>query len=244
MFQMNELEVLDYWKSLIQDKEFKKIWEEVLEDGDPLKGVPEGFFSMFRPNGAGLNKFFSVINKGDEILKRILEIYKETSRNYDGTDWYFVVRKPKMTSKENIESISKEFISKVTQMAKSLNDDYFYQFINTPPKIQVIQGDCPQKTTDEYSEFDFDTGFYELMHNYMDEMVGEESNAMLFREPLYQMACSYEIVYYVLWPLYEAESEIEDPFKPFIELWKLGADYNFDRESNIFNVYVKEYKSI
>lgn len=241
---MNELEVLDYWKSLIEDEEFIEIWEDLLEEEDPLRRVPEGFFSMFRPDGNGLNEFFKVINKGDEILKRVLEIYEATSEEYGGSDWYCVVRKPKITSKDNIESIAKEFVYKVIEMAKPFDDEYFYKFINNPPKIQVMQGTPPDKTTDECSEFDFDTGFYELMHNYMDEMVGEESNAELFKEPLYQMTCSYEIVYYVLWPLYKEESEIEDPFKPFIELWKLDAEYRFDVENNIFNVFVKEYNSI
>ncbi|GCD10056.1 hypothetical protein [Clostridium tagluense] len=131
-----------------------------------------------------------------------------------------------------------EFLYNVIEMAKSLDDEYFYKFINNPPKIQVIEGTSPKKVTDEYSEFDFDIGVYELMHNYMDEMIGEESNAVLFREPLYQMACSYEIVYYVLWPLYKNESEIEDPFKAFIELWKLNAKYSFDIENNILNIWI------
>ncbi|MCB2313368.1 hypothetical protein LGL55_19785 [Clostridium tagluense] len=235
---MNELEVIEYWKSLIKDEEFINIWEEILEENDPLRKVPEGFFSMFRPNGTGLNKVFKGTNKGDEILKRVLEIYEATSEDYDGSDWYFVVRKPKITSKDNIESIAKGFLYNVIEMAKSLDDEYFYKFINNPPKIQVIEGTCPKKVTDEYSEFDFDIGVYELMHNYMDEMIGEESDAVLFREPLYQIACRYEIVYYVLWPLYKNESEIEDLFKPFIELWKVAAKYSFDIENNILNIWI------
>lgn len=239
---MDELEVVDYWKSLIEDDEFIEIWEEVSDENDPLRRVPEGFFSMFRPDGTGLNKFFKVLNKGDEILERVLEIYEATSEEYDGSDWYFIVGKPKITSKDNIEKIAKDFLYKVIELARALDDEYFHMFINNPPNIQVIQGSLPEKTTDKSRKFNFDTGFYELMDNYMDAMIPEESNAVLFEEPLYQMTCLYQIVYYVLWPLYKEESEIEDPFKPFIELWKLDAKYNFDIENNILNVFVKELK--
>jgi hypothetical protein len=58
----------------------------VLEGNDPFRLVPEGFFSIFRPNGSGLSQVFKVINKGDEILKRVLEIYEATSEDYDGGD--------------------------------------------------------------------------------------------------------------------------------------------------------------
>lgn len=42
---MNELEVLDYWKSLIEDEDFLEIWEDLLEEDDSLRRVPAVFSS-------------------------------------------------------------------------------------------------------------------------------------------------------------------------------------------------------
>lgn len=239
---MDEIGVLNYWKSLIDDEETVKIWDQILNENDEFRKVPEGFFSLYRPDGVGLEKVFCVVKKGDKILKRILEIYEATSSEYSGCDWHFVIRKPKVVSEKELRNIAKEYISNVIQMAKILNDDYFDNFIKNPPRIEIVKGEAPQKVTDEYSEFDLDCGVYELAHEFIDSITPKESFALLFHEPLYQMTCSYDIVHYVLWPLYEHGSKISDPFKVFVEIWKLDAELRYNPDENIFGVYVKEIK--
>ncbi len=237
---MTEEEILLYWMSLIDDEEMLEHWKNIIVDDDPLRKVPEGFFSMFRPNGDGLDKFFEKINKGNEILKRLLEIYEATSTDYDSCDCYFIEKSPRLVSKETIRNIAVEYLARVSEIARIMEDTYFDSFISVMPGIEVVEGSALKKTTNEYSDFDLDCGVYELMGDFIHSLKPEESHALLFKEPLYQIACSYDIVRYVLWPLYENKCGLKDPFKPLVELWKHNAELRFNSESHVLSVYVKE----
>lgn len=239
---MTEAEILEYWMSLIDDEEILALWKDIAAGNDPFRKVPEGFFAMFRPDGERLSPFFQKVYKGDEILKRVLEVYEATSPGYDPCDWYFVVRSPRPASREAIEKIAAEYLTSICEIAGIMEDAYFNSFVNRPPGIEVVEGNAPEKTTDAYSEFDLDCGVYELTGDFVRSLEPEESHALLFEEPLYQMACSYDIAHYVLWPLYESKCALKDPFKPFAALWKHNAELRFDREDNTLRVYVKKLK--
>ncbi|MHC1684303.1 MAG: hypothetical protein AB6733_15310 [Clostridiaceae bacterium] len=236
---MNKSEIIYYWMSIIDDKNFLDIWKDVLRDDDSSRVIPEEFFSIFRPSGNNLDKVFKPIKEGKEIQERILEIYNATSKGYHISDYYFEVRKPKITSINEIHDITEKYIKNVIRISEKIDKGHFDRFIKSPPRIEIVQGLYTDKNSDG---LDFGIVVYDLMQEFVNSLKPIDSHALLLKKPLYHMACNYDIVHYVLWPIYKNGSFLEDPFKPFVELWKLGAILRFDIDNNILKIFVNDLK--
>jgi len=51
------------------------------------------------------------------------------------------------------------------------------------------------------------------------------------------VACDYNLQYHILWPLYRQATTIEEPFRPYFDLWKHGSGYRFAGKEAV-RVYV------
>ena len=56
-------------------------------------------------------------------------------------------------------------------------------------------------------------------------------------EAFYSMACDYYLAHYLMWPLYRGSTAIEEPYAPYFELWRHGAQAIFS-EARRVTVYV------
>jgi len=62
-------------------------WKALAGDTSPGPWTPDpmaGFFQHFRPDGRGLPQVFEGAVGGDEILPRLLEVYRATARGWRG----------------------------------------------------------------------------------------------------------------------------------------------------------------
>ena len=62
-------------------------------------------------------------------------------------------------------------------------------------------------------------------------------------EGLYTIACDYNLQRHILWPLYKDATPIEEPFRPYFDLWRHGAGFRFIDEQAV-RVYVPEGKML
>jgi len=230
---MTESEIINYWKSLITNKDTLEHWDRLLLRNEPENKVPESFFSCFRPFGDGIEKVFSVIDKGNEIAQRAKEIFMATSVGYEPGDWYFLVKNPPDRNDEKIHYLTKNYLNSITEIAGFMENEALYNLSNKIQNIEIIDSKAPLQTNDDKLELEL----YDMMSDFRWQLKIENS-VMLLEEALYQMTCLYDVAYYILWPLLGESSEFPDPFKASVELWKLNYEVRLDDYFKI-KVYLK-----
>lgn len=99
-------------------------------------------------------------------------------------------------------------------------------------RVDVVQAPPPDPTRTE----DLNGALYEVTGDYMRSLDPAPSEAMLLDDALYYMACRYELVHHVLWPLYHNATPVREPFEPRYRLWTFGAELHFE-DPHLCRVY-------
>lgn len=240
---MDKLERLAYWKSIAVNairpagplaqwgREGVAEFEElVFENEDELYG----YFECFRPDGEGLEKVFSGIVGGDEIVLRLRKVYECTN---DSTGAYFIVRRPIPATPERLLDLTKQHLEKVRQIAISFGDPRLAGELETLREIKIKREVISQQTRCDFNAPE--VSVYEVTGDWFRGLDPIPSDALLMEEAFYSIACDYKIAHYLMWPLYRNATEIEDPFAPYFELWTHGA-LPFFGEPGLVTVYVSD----
>lgn len=220
-------------------------WKALAGDTSPGPWTPDqmaGFFQRFRPDGRGLSRAFEGVAGGDEILARLLEVYRATAdggRGGGDRDGYFVVRDPIATPASRAEDLIRRHLGRVAAMAEAVGDGELTSLLGCPLRIEVAEGEAPWPPGEDAPE----SLIYEAIGEFMDSLTPLESDALLMREGLYTIACDYNLQYHCLWPLYRHASTIEEPFGPYFALWERGLGYRFTDEADV-RVYVPQGRLI
>jgi hypothetical protein len=53
-------------------------------------------------------------------------------------------------------------------------------------------------------------------------------------EAFYSIACDYYLAWHLMWPWLRGASPVEEPFRPYLDLWRRGVDLRFESESSVF----------
>ncbi|MGV3724317.1 MAG: hypothetical protein ACO1SX_25765 [Actinomycetota bacterium] len=230
-------EMLAYWQRLAGEDPARPWAEENL-------GM---FFQTFRPDGQGVDAAFQGVAGAEEILPRLRRVYSATAEgweNEDGQDFYFMVRRPPPLSRARAAELAAAHLRKVAAMAAELHaaegDDTAMELVQllTPlPEVEVFSGATPWPPDDD----DPETLVYEVTTDYMRYLKWVlspvASHAHLLKEAFYTIACDAGVAYHLQWPLYRHLTPISEPFAEYFELWKHGAGYRFESETQI-RVYV------
>jgi hypothetical protein len=203
-------------------------WQELVEKGSSPPWTSEekllGFFQHFRPDGAGLEAVFAGIERGDEILLRLLQAFEATSRS-EGL--YFIPTPARQPTEEEVQRWLRAHLQKLREIAESLEDEEAVGLFEVGASLEFVSEDLPSTETGD----DIETYLLDVVIDFKMQRV--ESHALLLREAMYLMGTTYAIPDYVLWPLYRDLSKVEDPFLPAFELWKMGVDYQFQDRDRI-----------
>jgi len=220
-----------HWQELSQSN------EELSEDfasQDSDRPIPPFFFHYFRPNGVGLKPYFDGYPYGDEIYQRIMEIYDVTLCN-DPSQAYFTVNSPDILTKDALTVLGEHYVQSLRNM---LSDMKISNVISQEKvDIHIIQGRCPS----EAHKIDTAYYIYELKNDYFNSFKLDSEFMSLYRcDCIYYMTCSYDLVYYVLWPLISEQSAVDKPYDAGFNLWKSGADTVFI-DNKTLNIYVEAF---
>ena len=216
---MTEAEILEYWAIRINEKSCTK---ESLA----------GFFQAFRPQGSGLSKVFEGVVGGEEILKRLIAIYRATESGWEKRDAYFVVRKPAPLSEKTAIQLVNLHLDNFAEIARQIDNGELLQLLCPRPNIEIHQGTTPWPPSDD----DPEVLLYEAQGEFIQSLKPLKSSASILSDAVYHIANDYLIRDYVLWPLYESSCPIVEPFGPYFELWKHGAGFRFSQDH--INVFV------
>lgn len=208
-------------------------------DGDALGG----FFLKFRPDGKGVEAVFEGVERGDEILGRLLLFYAAAGEGEEA-DCYFVIKDPPAVSSDEVKRLVGEYLEKMAALAReddtgSSEAKRLGKLLKRTPKIETAEGEAPRRQEDEESELGALIPY--VVSDLIIEADAVESKAMLLEEGLASMASDYNISNFILWPLYRDCFETEDPFATYFELWKRGVTIDIPDNKHVI-AYVPEGK--
>ena len=195
-------------------------------------------FQRFRPQGLEVEQFCTEMGCC-AIAPRLLEIFQATSSNYPSEkpfDAYFVVRAPQPATDEELLSLSNKYLNSIKEVATRISDgDSDMEAAFSALSTIAIRRGCEPPAESSYLQ----AAVNEALHDYFCRFQLGNPGATLLKEALYTMACDYNLVHYVLWPIAQAnfEQNHTDPYSPYFELWKRGVDFRFeDQQSAILYV--------
>lgn len=236
MALMNMLERLAYWKSVAIEAaraqgrgDVAALEARTWKDEDDLFA----FFDCFRPDGTGVEKIFAGVVGGEEIIPRLLRVFECTGEGFK-RDMYFIVRRPVRATPDTLTELTAKHLDKIEQIAIDHVPELASLF-QPRPRIEITSKPPPQRTLPDYEAPE--TVIYDAVGDWFSELEPDESDALLLGEAFYSIACDYNIARYLLWPLYQQSTDIEEPFAPYFELWTRGARPWFERPGQVI-VYV------
>ncbi len=192
------------------------------------------FFDCFRPDGDGLETVFAGVVGGEEILLRIRRIYalKETETAFG----YFVIRRPIPSSHDELLDLTERHYLNVRQIAHPMNDSLLASELEVLPEIKIKREAIPTRNYSAYSNSP-EAVINDATGDWFHDLAPLQSDALLLNEAFYSIARDYNIAHYLMWPLYRSGTEIDEPFKPYFELWMRGASPFFEKPG-LVSVYV------
>lgn len=194
-----------------------------------------GFFQAFRPDGAAIAELYQELEVGDALIERLSRLYAaagDDRRPQGGRDAYFVVRNPPALDPDHADSLAQQWLSALADLALALGDAETYQTLQPTPKVRVLEGIPPKhpKAVEEK------TPLLRTMQEDVPKLV-ERIDAGPYAEVLrpayYFTACDTLIRDYLMWPLYESATGMDDPLAPYFELWRHGVKYRIFREDQV-----------
>ncbi|WP_206108231.1 hypothetical protein [Paludisphaera soli] len=210
-------------------------WKALTGDDSPNPWTFDhlaGFFQNFRPLGAGLAHAFEGVAGADEILPRLLEVFRATAEGWSGVDGtydaYFLVRRPPPLAPPHAIELLRRHLENVKAMAVALGRHDLTAILDPAPPVTVAAGEPPRPPG-----HDAETMIYEVVGDYMGSLSPRESPMLRMGEAFWTIACDPNLGYHILWPLYRDSGSIEEPFAPYFELWKHGAAYRFTDDGDV-----------
>lgn len=191
--------------------------------GDPATEADlYGFFQSFRPDGKGLEDVFAGVAGGSELLERLLEVYRVTATGWKPQDAYFLVKAPKPLAESEILRVAGLHRDSMAHVAGLTGAIKLKSFLEAGTRLSAVAR-VESTALSEGANLEV----YEAAVDFMANLPGQESKALLLGEAYYGVACDYFLKYYLLWPLYRHAASIGEPFGAYFQLWKHGLRCDF-----------------
>jgi hypothetical protein len=211
--------LLERWRTIVaaRDPEAAMNWDD----------EPQDFFlHAFRPDGEGLEPLFEDMPGGAEVLARLLRVFAVAGDVSRGQAYFIPVGTPTSTASA-LHGWATEYLRKLDQIARHMDarGPQALALIEGSLQVEIVVGPPPE--TDRVRPHEMISFTGELVTEFGRSLPRPSRHGDYLLDPLYYLACDYELAYYVLWPHLAADAPVEDPFAPYFELWRHGAAINF-----------------
>ena len=179
-----------------------------------------GLFQAFRPDGDGLSSVMKELRGGDEVLKRLFQIYAASADAFRPGQAYFEVS-PGRVHGEDASSIARRHLQglevllqgddELLELLRDVSVAYESDLSGAP----VLEGD------DDPSVWLFDAVSDVLL-----DAMDRSSPLVVLRDAAFSIANDVYLAAFVLWPLYTSLGPA-DPLAPSFELWAAGLEVRF-----------------
>jgi hypothetical protein len=209
-------------------------WKEIVAAMEPDavahftdEGPPDYLLHLFRPSGAGVEALLVGMAEGDEILARLRKVFRAAGDGSRG-DMYFIVRKPPHASADQILDWACDQLARMRRVERTLWKER--SSIDDIKGVDLWVGGAPPRRNPgrvHPLESDLYRIVTELGHSRPASLHGS-----LLEEPLYKLACDYRLAHWVRWPEMGKAFPVEEPFDPWFQLWRHGAELIFSDEDS------------
>jgi hypothetical protein len=194
-----------------------------------------GFFQMFRSDVTAIEGLYSELSVGDALHARLEQLYAaagDDRRPQGGRDMYFVIRNPPPIDPQRADELSRSWLTGLRDLARSLDDAATADILDPIPRIRVLQG-LPPKHPKADSEKSRLLRTLQQQASTLVEQIDAGPFAPILRPAYYFTACDKMLRDYLMWPLYAEASGLQDPLKPYFELWAHGVKYRIFGETQV-----------
>jgi hypothetical protein len=195
-------------------------WKRIATELDPSLGaapwrteVPPAFFHAFLPEGTRLPELFEEAPSLEPALARLQRIFARLAAD------------PRDPGADAIVAASRAWLISAASIADGLGKDLdrgVHEFLLNP-NVEVRASEPPAMSPRDLHPMQ-STLYWIVTELGWSMTLSPE--AKLLVEPLYQLACSYELAYWVLSPL--APETRDDPLAPAVALWEAGVSLRFE----------------
>lgn len=208
-------------------------------DGDTLIGM----LQRFRPDGSPLVGLFDGLPNGTELASRLQQLYKvagDSARPGGGQDAYFIVRTPPSADADEVHRWATQWLQSLLALAEQTGFDELVESLGPTPKVRVLEGIAPKHTKGDLDELPLYRAFKKQAAELVQRLPTQSSIPALLGPAYYYAACDWALRDYLLWPLYKAHTELDDPFEPYFHLWRHGAKLR-SFASDTIDVYLPRF---
>lgn len=194
-----------------------------------------GMFQHFRPDGKGVEAVFAGFPHGAEMLSRLMEVYRCTSKGFRESDAYFIPRPSRACPEKKARELLAAHFDAMRKLAPAVRIEGLdealayveFERVTTHEALEAVpySDDCPESS------------IYEMCTDLPRRMKSQDETLRDLREALYSIACDYYLADYVRWPLYEPIDAHPDPYRAYFELWSRGVQFNY-RELGACKFYI------
>ncbi|MFO0891096.1 MAG: hypothetical protein U0790_18370, partial [Isosphaeraceae bacterium] len=129
------------------DEEMLDLWKRIAGDTSPRPWTEDnlaGFLQRFRPDGTGVAAAFEGMVGGDEIVPRLMEVYRATETAWDaedGCDGYFIVRDPAPMSSDHATDLLRLHLGNLAAMSEAVGCDELTALLRSSLVLQAVEGE-------------------------------------------------------------------------------------------------------
>ncbi len=219
---------MDEWREL-----FEK-WRRIVAEVDPEIGEPAlweeeppGYFlHAFRPNGRGIERLFESISDAAPALERLERIFQVAGPETGHP--YFIPNRARRDTRTDGElvALANDYFDRLAALARdaldpSDDDDAF--LLASARSISAMRGLPPDRDPNDYTSLE--GRVYEIVTEWA---APDHWLSIPLGEPLYMLACSYELRNWALWQLDSDEQRRSlDPFDPWFCIWSAGGSLHY-----------------
>ena len=193
-----------------------------------------GFFQVFRPDGNALNDLYCDLEAGDALHQRLGQLFEaagDDRRPQGGRDAYFLVRNPQPLDPDLAEQLGEQWLSGVLEISKHVDDTATCDALSPIPKVRVLEGTAPKHPREAAQKSNLLLCIQSAAQHV--ESIDAGPYAETLRPAYYFTACDAMLRDYLMWPLYAEATGLDDPLRPYFELWRHGVKYRIFGESQV-----------
>ena len=197
-----------------------------------------GVFQDFRGRPDALRTVFAELPQGEAVCDRLIEVL-DASRP-DDDDGQTVAADVVPQTEEGERALRQKTIAwlhSARQMAHAAGDEELRDELIGPETIYVLWGEAPPLTANYYDTLDF--RMYELHETFGNTLSSRCPAYSWLRGACYSIACDDLLADFVRWPWLADSSALDDPYRPYFEFWRTGAEMRFPDRDDL-RLYVED----
>lgn len=201
-----------------------------------------GVFQILRPDVEPLRQLFLGLDRGLLVYERLAKVYQIAgdSRRPDGMkDAFFLVRQPPRLDPTMLREAASGFFRSLANLAFEQSQQELSDQLTPTPELRILEGKAPKHPRLESEKSPLMVAVIQQSPQLTEALIQRSPLASFLARAFYFLACDAFLRDYLLWPLLEQESNLDDPFADYFFLWKHGVKIRVFSEKRI-DLYIPE----